>query len=466
MDYKSWLAVLALLLCSARCLYCSSPCIDYTGPCRNETQLGCIVCATSLFAMLPDPSLPFPCALNPQTLLLANELGNDAMSLFGYSTSSPVPLVCNNYTFSGQYAAGDYLFKNFTGIPINHYALVVRFNVGFMGSWSSSDGLRLRLEDDEQTIDFDYNYGCSIVENICNEAYPTSDCIRIKEKTLAHNATFLALNFSARTTQTDPNLQSWGIKDLLLAAKMCHSACDLCFGPANSDCLSCALGFYLQGNVCLPACDLGYYKVDDQRLCVKTCPAGYYLDAPSKSCLHCAPGCLVCANAQLCQAWEDQPAKVDNNWTDKMEFWILLIVIAVLVVAYVAYRIAKKCCRQEEEETSAKEEESGQEASEKASEGGKAKAGSREDSEADLGRASTFKSEAKLMSAESVESAGDVDYPAQTVQPEDSLWFNELVEIDPADVRVAKTRRRRKAKKQEEDDKPSEFSIKESHAQA
>lgn len=90
------------------------------------------------------------------------------MSIFGYSTSNPSFLTCNNYTFSGQYVATDYLYKNFTNIPLNHYALVVRFNVAFLGTWTSSQGLRLFLQDDEQNINFDYNYSCAVVENICN----------------------------------------------------------------------------------------------------------------------------------------------------------------------------------------------------------------------------------------------------------------------------------------------------------
>ena len=121
--------------------------------------------------------------------------------------------------------------------------------MAYLGTWSTAEGLTLHLQDDEQSIYHDYNYSCSIVENICNEAYNTTDCIRIQEKVIAHNATFIFLNFSARTTETDPNVQSWGIKDLIVAAKMCHSRCDTCFAGTDSDCLSCAVGFYLQGNV-------------------------------------------------------------------------------------------------------------------------------------------------------------------------------------------------------------------------
>lgn len=121
------------------------------------------------------------------------------MSLFGYSTSSPIPHTCTNYTFSGQYTSADYLSKNFTNIPLNHYALVVRFNVGYLGIWNYNDYLRLNLQDNKQSVNYDYRYNCDVVENICGEVYNSTDCIRIREYTMTHNSSFLFLNFSALT---------------------------------------------------------------------------------------------------------------------------------------------------------------------------------------------------------------------------------------------------------------------------
>lgn len=114
--------------------YCSSTCIDYTGACFDETSQGCWACADHIFNMNIVWGAADPCAIKTQTTVLAKELPNTpSMSLFGYTSSNPTPLTCTNYTFSGQYIASDYIYKNFTGIPLNHYALVVRFNVGYMG---------------------------------------------------------------------------------------------------------------------------------------------------------------------------------------------------------------------------------------------------------------------------------------------------------------------------------------------
>ena len=78
---------------------------------------------------------------------------------------------------------------------------------------------------------------------------------------VSHNASFLFLNFTALTNETDANVQSWGIKDLIIAVNTCNSFCATCFGPLDSDCLSCTTGYYLQGNVCLQSCEAGYLTV-------------------------------------------------------------------------------------------------------------------------------------------------------------------------------------------------------------
>ena len=116
--------------------YCSSNCIMYISACYDQTPVGCFACAISIYEMKPNTSLAQPCVLLPQYQIIIDELSNTAMDLSGYSSSRLIPHTCTNYTFSGQYVSTDYLSKNFTGIPFNHYALVVRFNVGFLGIWN------------------------------------------------------------------------------------------------------------------------------------------------------------------------------------------------------------------------------------------------------------------------------------------------------------------------------------------
>lgn len=128
-------ALLSLLLISASGLYCSSTCIDYTGACFDETPQGCWVCATNIFNMNANLSSATPCTAKSQNTIIANELPNTGMTLAGYTSTKTSTVTCTNYTFSGTYTNADYIYKNFTGIPLNHYALVVRFSVGYIGQW-------------------------------------------------------------------------------------------------------------------------------------------------------------------------------------------------------------------------------------------------------------------------------------------------------------------------------------------
>jgi len=210
------LAMLLLLLASPVIgHFCAASCIDYKGPCFNETPAGCMVCANSIFNMNADWSSSTPCSLAPQRTIVASELPNaPSMALAGFTSSSPTPVTCTNYTFSGRYASNDYLFKNYTSIPLNHYAVVVRFGVGYVGSWTDADFLRLNLVDSNGATNFDYRYYCGtgsldannntlyndLAENINGQTGTPTDCVRVKEYTLTHNTSFLALNFSALTT--------------------------------------------------------------------------------------------------------------------------------------------------------------------------------------------------------------------------------------------------------------------------
>jgi len=82
------------------------------------------------------------------------------MSLAGYTSSKLSTTTCTNYTLSGEYTNQDFIYKNFTGIPLNHYQLIIRYNVGYIGTWSSSDYLRLNIQDEWQSIFYDYPYSC------------------------------------------------------------------------------------------------------------------------------------------------------------------------------------------------------------------------------------------------------------------------------------------------------------------
>jgi len=139
---------------------------------------------------------------------------------------------------------------------------------------------------------------------------------------MTHNTSSLNLNFTSLTSVTDPSIQWWGIKELIISAKLCNPYCLTCYGASNSNCLSCTFSYYLQGNVCLPTCDNSLYTLPAKKLCVSVCPEGYYSFINStnqeKTCLACQSGCVLCSGPGICQAWSDTSAYVPNLWKDKM----------------------------------------------------------------------------------------------------------------------------------------------------
>ena len=72
-----------------------------------------------------------------------SELNSNAMSLTGYTTTVATPFVCSNLTFSGQYVNTDFIEKNFTNILTEHYELIIRFGVGYIGTWTNVDQLQI-----------------------------------------------------------------------------------------------------------------------------------------------------------------------------------------------------------------------------------------------------------------------------------------------------------------------------------
>lgn len=322
-------------------LYCSSHCISWMDVCLAEDDLSCTVCATSLYSMVANFSLAQPCMLLPQVSIIGDDLKTSSMDLTGFITSNPTPVTCPNYTLSGEYTANDYIGKNYTNIPLNHYALVVRFEIAYIGTWTTHmDYLQMALTDSQGTTVNNFSYVATTFDSVCGG--PPTDAIRIKEFIIQHNTSSAFVNFSALTTSTNPAVQYWAVKDLIVAAKMCHSFCSTCYGPNASQCLTCSTNYYLQGNVCVKNCAESLLLIVDKKECVAACPVTYYQQ--NNSCLVCPTGCLICSAFDRCQAWNTDESVAPNYWKDKMEFWILIIIILIGVSVFLVYKLcfAKK----------------------------------------------------------------------------------------------------------------------------
>lgn len=83
--------------------------------------------------------------------------------------------ICGSYNISGKYTANGYLYKSWTGLGLNHYQGVIRFSVGYMGTWSS-ENMRLIVSDGinvNQIINYNYNCTAAQQSTVCSGA---TDC--------------------------------------------------------------------------------------------------------------------------------------------------------------------------------------------------------------------------------------------------------------------------------------------------
>lgn len=163
------------------------------------------------------------------------------------------------------------------------------------------------------------------------------DCIKVKQRIISHNSSNVTIRFTSSIAETDPNVKSWGIKDLLIAARLCHSRCLTCFGPNSSDCITCAENYFLLGNLCVQKCE--FYALTDKRICVESCPLGYFASG-NNICSPCQPNCFVCTNSNSCDVWSaEKPGVV---WENNKTFFIILIFILLLVIAFFLWKLVLK----------------------------------------------------------------------------------------------------------------------------
>lgn len=180
-----------------------------------------------------------------------------------------------------------------------------------------------------------YNY-CSRSQTVCS-SFNNTDCMKIYQHIISHNSSNATVRFTSSITETDPLQQYWGIKDLIIGAKMCSSKCATCYGPADADCITCAADYYLLGNLCVSKCE--FFALTDKRLCVEECPLAYF-QSGNNICSPCQPDCIVCTNSHSCDVWSNNKPGV--VWENNKTFFILLIFIILLVIAYFIWKLVIK----------------------------------------------------------------------------------------------------------------------------
>jgi hypothetical protein len=256
------------------------------------------------------------------------------------------------YVFSNRLVGDDYVYQT-VSLSMAHYQLKMRFTVAFVGVWGTNiDYLWMHLNDTLQTYDVNMSYSCALTSTgtdpICGVTMPTFpnaynqvDCLQTYDYTYSHNTTSMLVNITYPNLQRDASVRFWNLYDALIVIATCHAACAQCFGAANTQCTSCANGYYyLNNNTCLAACPGSYLLLINPfnaltGQCLSACPQGYY--ASGASCLACSSGCLACTSASSCSV-SSTPGE-ETLWSRFVEVWVIVLILGILLSAGIIWRI-------------------------------------------------------------------------------------------------------------------------------
>ncbi len=114
----------------------------------------------------------------------------------------------------------------------------------------------------------------------------------------------------------------------MVVLKTCHAKCSSCFGPLETDCLTCRGGAFLLGNACVDKCPV--YSIPSMELCSVSCPTTFYLVRSTSSCEPCSNGCEICTGPLESNCIVDD--QIQSPWEKKKEFWIFLIILGILLL--------------------------------------------------------------------------------------------------------------------------------------
>jgi hypothetical protein len=129
-------------------IFCSSYCSYSYNDCTGIAQNQCNRCAPSIFISTPGAgnicTLKTPTALVSRDLPDATSVMNLTTFVVSNSTNQSCVTTSPTYLLSGRYIDKDYISKNYTistAPPINHYQVVIRFSIAYVGTWSSTQYL-------------------------------------------------------------------------------------------------------------------------------------------------------------------------------------------------------------------------------------------------------------------------------------------------------------------------------------
>ena len=215
---------------------------------------------------------------------------------------------------------GNSIFSLGLKINQNHYAIRTLFRFVKISSWDN-ETFHYSLEYNESAFDYSWQFNYdfdNLTGYLCGSDMFLSSNTGIQPINLLFNHTQMDLTLIYTTDlNQDASDEAWGIKDLLITAYACAEACDTCYGPTNSDCNRCKVGYFMVGSTCLicdPNCSSCYgsatycnscystsvNKYLSNNKCVSNCAQYQYPDSSTMICTACVSPCLDCSSNSYC----------------------------------------------------------------------------------------------------------------------------------------------------------------------
>lgn len=137
------------------------------------------------------------------------------------------------YTFYGNMSGPAVIqFQDTVGVLLPHYQLRIIFWTILMDNWGGGDLIKATLEGNQTQTSNKNNRTAS--EKTCGNGGDWDDYVRF-DRTYTHN---VSTPYTIDITTNSSN-SKWGVKELIVLAKLCHPACTACFGSFITQCWAC-----------------------------------------------------------------------------------------------------------------------------------------------------------------------------------------------------------------------------------
>ena len=195
------------------------------------------------------------CIVDPTTS--GYELIDSSPDLGGSLSISPSTTgTCDSYSYYGNFVSDQdtLTVQEFNGINSPHYQVQIMFWTIMIDDWNSDDFIDTTFNGTSQK---QYRNSRTSTEKFCDNNGNAEDLV-LYSKAFNHNETGVPIDFTIFLDNSKK--ENWGVKEIMVLAKLCHTACTSCFGGAATQCWSCEndTPMKLSGTTCNESCLAGY----------------------------------------------------------------------------------------------------------------------------------------------------------------------------------------------------------------